>query len=96
MNIIKYIKLYIIFVFLLFMYFMLYVLHFYRWVYTRTGATTWAQQGAKLVPTGTISAVPKIGDFSVRMSRNGKFLVVSTATDDANKGGVFVYYDDGK
>jgi hypothetical protein len=58
------------------------------WIFTRSGST-WTQQGAKLVGTGSVGA-PYQG-YSVAISANGNTAAVGGYFDDGQKGAVWVF-----
>jgi len=58
------------------------------WIFTRSGST-WAQQGTKLVGTGTIG--PANQGFSVSISANGNSAIVGGWADSTNIGASWVY-----
>ncbi len=58
------------------------------WVFTRSGST-WTQQGAKLVGTGSMGAAEQ--GRAVSLSADGHTAMVGGSADDGNKGAVWVF-----
>lgn len=59
------------------------------WIFTRTGGTTWTQQGSKLVGTGSIG--PSSQGFSVSLSSDGNTLAVGGIRDSGNVGATWTF-----
>ncbi|WP_295648926.1 gliding motility-associated C-terminal domain-containing protein [uncultured Mucilaginibacter sp.] len=59
------------------------------WVFSRSG-TIWAQQGNKLVGTGSSGSIVQQG-FSVSLSADGNIAIVGGHYDNNNQGSVWVY-----
>jgi len=62
------------------------------WVFVRSG-TVWAQQGSKLVGTGSVGT-PQQG-FFVALSADGNTLAIGAPIDDTNIGAVWVFVRSG-
>ena len=60
------------------------------WIYTRTGGTTWNQQGPKLVGTGYTGTVPRQG-YSVSLSSSGNTLAVGGPSDNGYIGATWIF-----
>ena len=58
------------------------------WIYTRTGST-WSQQGAKLIGTGSVGSSQQ--GTSVAISADGNTAVVGGNSDNSSTGAVWVY-----
>jgi len=59
------------------------------WVFTRSGAGTWAQQGGKLTATGAVGN-PWFG-YTVALSGDGNTALIGGWLDDSWKGAVWVF-----
>jgi len=63
------------------------------WIYTRTGSS-WAQQGGKIVGTGSIGASPQQG-YSASLSADGNTAIVGGYVDNGNQGAAWVFTRNG-
>lgn len=61
------------------------------WVYMRSAAGTWTQQGPKLVGTGAVGPTKAMQGFSVAVSGDGNTAIVGGPTDANAAGAAWVY-----